>query len=100
MNAFAKLAVSTSLAFAAFGAGAQTIETDYPVVRGTGSQPSTMQVLAAPSQAPSRADPFLIQSNNEGVRVSPSQQRSSALTRAEVQHEASIVLPYGASNNA
>ena len=100
MNAIAKLAISASLAIAAFGAGAQTIETDYPVVRGTGPQPTTMQMHAAPSQTPAQAEPFLIQSNNEGVRANPSQQRSSALTRAEVQHEASIAMPYGSSNNA
>ena len=100
MNAIAKLAVSASLAFVAFGAGAQTIETDYPVVRGTGSQPTTVNMHAAPSQAPAQAEPFLVQSNHEGVRVNPSQRPSSALTRAEVQQDASIVLPYGASNNA
>ncbi len=100
MNAIAKIAVPAALAIAAFGVGAQTIETDYPVVRGTGSQPTTVQMHAAPSQAPAQAEPFLILSNYEGARVNPAQARSSTLTRAAVQHDASIVLPYGASNNA
>ena len=101
MNAIAKLAIPAALAFAAFSAGAQTIETDYPVVNASGPVTGAVKMqAAAPSRAPAQSAPFLIQSNYEGVRINPSQARPSTLTRAEVQQDASIVLPYGSANNA
>ena len=99
MKAIAKFAVPAALAIAAFSAGAQTIETDYPVVRTNGAMPETTQMHASP-QAPAQSEPFLVQSNYEGVRVNPAQAPSSTLTRAEVQQDASIALPFGAAHNA
>lgn len=100
MKTIAKLAVPAVLAFAAFSAGAQTIETDYPVVRGTGPMPTTQHMPSGSSQGALQTEPSLIQSNYEGVRENPAQAAPSRLTRAEVQREASVSVPFGALHNA
>ena len=99
MKTIARLAVPVILAFAALSAGAQTIETDYPVVRGTGPAP-TMQQMPSSSSGASRAEPTLIQSNYEGVRENPAVTEPSRLSRSEVQRDANISVPFGALNNA
>jgi hypothetical protein len=86
MKSIVKFAAPALLTLAAFGAQAQTIETDYPAVQAAGP------VLAAPVAATAHAQrgagqdaPFLVQSNFEGPKANPARAESkSTLTRAEV----------------
>ena len=94
MTRIAKFAIPAALAFAAFGVGAQTIETDYPVVGGS------IAMSSSGSQASSQSAPYLIQSNAEGVRVNPDFAQPSTLTRAVVQREAVVQVPQSAGHNA
>ena len=99
MTAIAKIVFPAVLAFAAIGASAQTIETDYPAIAGTGTiaVSPTFQASAG-SQAPSQSAPYLIQSNAEGVRVNPDFVQPSTLTRAQVQREAVVSVPQSGHN--
>ena len=89
MKAIAKLAVPAAFAVAAFGVQAQTIETDYPQVRGAGTVVAAVQAppsTAARSQAPL----YLVQSNFEGPKADPAQIVQSAQSRADVRAEADV----------
>jgi hypothetical protein len=92
-----KFAAAAVLLAAAFGAQAQTIETDYPAVTDNNTPAIANQSVA--KSAPSAA-PFLVQSNFEGVKLNPAYAQPSALTREEVRAGATIIVLPPTGNNA
>ena len=51
MKAITRIAVPAAVAFAAFGVQAQTVETDYPQVRGAGNVVTSVQAPASTAAA-------------------------------------------------
>jgi len=94
MKSIAKLILPAALAIGAFGAQAQTIETDYP--NGYTSSFSQAPVAAAP--AASRSEFSLVQFNSEGVRENPVYAESAPRTGAEVRAEARLAMPASGHN--
>ncbi|MCO5100172.1 MAG: hypothetical protein M9885_04630 [Burkholderiaceae bacterium] len=84
MKSITRFAIPTAFALAAFGVQAQTIETDYPAVKGNVGAPTI--ALPASPQAPRVADAgpelFLIQSNRQGPVEGPSTGRVEVETPA------------------
>lgn len=94
MKSIAKLILPAALAIGAFGAQAQTIETDYP----NGYMSSSSQAPVATAPAASR--PWLVQSNSEGIRENPVYAESAPRGRtvAEVRAEAYLAMPASGHN--
>ena len=84
MKSIAKFAIPTAFAFAAFGAQAQTIETDYPAVNGYAGAPTiALQMSAQTVQvADGGSELLLVQSNNEGPVEKPMIGRTNAPSSA------------------
>lgn len=98
MKTIAKMILPAALAIGAFGVQAQTVETDYPRTFMSESEESARAGVNAP--APVQAEPFLIQSNSEGVRENPAHATALAKGRsvAEVRAEARIAMPPSGHN--
>lgn len=96
MKSIAKLILPAALAIGAFGVQAQTIETDYP----SGFMTSTSPAPVAAAPAASQAEPWLVQSNFEGVRENPVYAESAPRGRtvAEVRAEAYLAMPASGHN--
>lgn len=96
MKSIAKLILPAALAIGAFGAQAQTVETDYP--NGHTSSFSRTSVATAP--AASRGEFTLFQSNFEGVRDVPVYASSAtpARTVSAVRSEAQLTMPISGHN--
>lgn len=94
MKAIAKILVPVAFAFGAIGAAsAQTllIETDYP-----GQAP-----YAAATSTPSQNELAVIQFNEGAPVDNPAfEQKRVTRSRAEVQSDATIAVPYGPAMNA
>ncbi|HRO58732.1 MAG TPA: hypothetical protein PK177_06125 [Burkholderiaceae bacterium] len=91
-----KFAISAALLAIAFGAQAQTVETDYPVMTGN---INAVAPAAIAKDFPS-AVPFLMQSNFEGVKVRPAHAQPSTLTREDVRSGATVEVPPVTGHNA
>ena len=93
MKAIVKVLVPVTLAFGALAAQAGTIETDYPT--------NVLSTASAAGSAPAQAEPFLVQSNNQGitenraVRVGPAMQAEMPAERGPARGPA---LEKGASD--
>lgn len=96
MKSIAKLILPAALAIGAFGAQAQTIETDYP----NGYMSSSSQTSVATSTAASRGEFSLVQSNSEGIRENPVYAASAPRGRTvtEVRAEAHLAMPASGHN--
>ena len=101
MKKLLRIALPITLAVSAFGVGAQTIETDYPQVRGNVgiAVPAPVTQFAAQGVA-SHGEPLLVQSNFEGPKANPAVVAPSTLSRAEVRASATISKPRGPGHNA
>ncbi len=92
MKSIVKFLAPIALAFGTIGAAnAQSlvIETDYP-----GPAPQT-----AVASAPAQTELYVLQSNEGPAEPNPAFERSTR-SRAEVQSEASIAVPFGPAMNA
>ena len=96
MRSIAKLILPAALAIGAFGAQAQTIETDYP----NGDTSSFSQTSVATAPVASRGEFSLVQSNSEGIRENPVYAKSAPRGRpvAEVRAEAYLAMPASGHN--
>ncbi|NLD70161.1 MAG: hypothetical protein GX644_15260 [Limnobacter sp.] len=70
MKAITRFAIPAALAAVAFGAQAQTIETDYPAVVADGAAIVSVAPVAGEV---SNESPYLVQSNFEGPKADPAQ---------------------------
>ncbi|HRO61503.1 MAG TPA: hypothetical protein PK177_20495 [Burkholderiaceae bacterium] len=86
MKAIAKFAIPAALVAVAFGAQAQTIETDYPAVAADGSVVSVAPVAGEIANA----SPYLVQSNFEGPKADPAQIAPSTQDREAVRAGADV----------
>ncbi|MCD6680752.1 MAG: hypothetical protein LT102_08885 [Burkholderiaceae bacterium] len=68
MKSIAKFAIPTAFVFAAMGAQAQTIETDYPAVNGYAAAPTIALQMSSQTVRVADGGPelLLVQSNSEG----------------------------------